>query len=60
MPKRQKLDLSPKARIVRDPRDATRDYHLPLLDARRLYESGQLARLPDYGGEETYTTSTNR
>lgn len=37
--------VAPTARIVRDPRDASRDYFIPLLTAWKLERAGKLVAL---------------
>lgn len=42
-----------KVRVIRDPRDAKRDYFLPVSKAREMYDKGELG----YDlTNETYTT----
>lgn len=42
---KKKVHLEKKARMIRDVRDASKDYFIPLEEAEKLYNEGKLYKL---------------
>jgi hypothetical protein len=56
MIKKQKKPKEPMVYVIRDTRDASRDYELPAKRARQLFEEGVLIQIHVYGGTWSYAT----